>query len=213
MHDTNAWPDSLYAASSSSEDKAGANGADGANSGVSKGSGSVGRNGDPTQDVTQWVADHWDATYSLLYRLTASRHEAEDLTQETFLRGIQRQGSFKAGTNLRAWLLRIATNAFVDHRRRRKVMKIVPLSEELREPGPTKERGVGQGLEGREVYASIESAIAGLPETPRVVFLLRSQQELSFREIAETLGTTEETARWHMMQARRQLLVKLDGIL
>jgi DNA-directed RNA polymerase specialized sigma24 family protein len=50
-----------------------------------------------------------------------------------------------------------------------------------------------------------------LPETARAVFLLRTREELSFREIAEAIGATEETARWHMLQARRRLMQRLDG--
>ena len=158
-------------------------------------------------DVATWVAQHWDSVYKLLYRLTISAHEAEELTQETFFRGIERRGSFKPGTNLRAWLLRIATNAFLDDRRHQKVMKIAPFPDEIVEDVPQP----GQGLEDQEFIVGVEAAIAQLPPTARLVFLLRSQQDLSFREIGETIGTTEETARWHMMQARKQLLATLNG--
>ena len=160
-------------------------------------------------DAGEWVAAHWDATYKLLYRLTVNRHDAEDLTQETFLRAIERRASFQPGTNLRAWLLRIATNAFLDRQRRKKILKIGPLPEEISHEAPDP----GQGLEDLESHASVEAAIASLPEVQRVIFVLRSQNELSFRDIGQAIGMTEETARWHMMQARRQLLGKLDGIL
>jgi RNA polymerase sigma-70 factor (ECF subfamily) len=158
-------------------------------------------------ELSGWVAQHWEATYNLLHRLTANDHDAEELTQETFLRAIERRGSFKTGTNLRAWLLRIATNAFLDGQRRKKVTKIQPLSDEI----PEHSGSIGHGLEDRELYAGIEAAIAELPQTARVVFLLRSREDFSFREIAETIGTSEETARWHMMQARKQLVAKLNG--
>src|SRR5207302_6456411 len=128
-----------------------------------------------------------------------------------FVRAIERRRSFKAGTNLRAWLLRIATNAFLDRRRHRAVMKIASLPDEASIAMPGDEAQPGQGLEARELYRSVERAIAELPETQRVIFVLRSLEDLSFRQIAEAVGTTEETARWHMMQARRQLLSKLDG--
>jgi RNA polymerase sigma-70 factor (ECF subfamily) len=177
---------------------------------------SQGRQSDSPHDAARWVAEHWDAIYNLLYRLTSAHaHDTEDLAQETFLRAMERYGSFKPGTNLRAWLMRIATNAFLDRQRRRKVMKLAPMPEdELAPPAATVAGAAsapGQGLEAREAHASVERAIAELPETQRVIFVLRTLEELSFREIAQTLGTTEETARWHMMQARRQLLTKLDG--
>jgi len=146
-----------------------------------------------------------------LHRLTANRHDTEDLCQETFLKAIERQASFKPGSNLRAWLMRIATNAFLDRQRRKKVMRIAPLPDEVLDAHPGGPPAPGQGLEATELHASLEAAIAELPETQRIIFVLRGLDDLSFREIAESVGTTEETARWHMMQARRALLAKLDG--
>ena len=166
--------------------------------------------GDPgLGDPAEWVAAHWDSVYKLLYRLSFNRHDAEDLTQETFLRAIERQSSFKPGTNFRAWLMRIATNAFLDRQRRKKIVRMGALTDDVTQDAPPP----GQGLEDAERHGSVEAAIAQLPETQRIIFMLRGQEELSFREIGQMIGMTEETARWHMMQARRQLLVKLDGIL
>ena len=144
-------------------------------------------------EAERWVAEHWDAVYALTYRLTASAHDAEDLSQETFLKAIERRGTFAAGSNLRAWLMRIATNAFLDRQRRRKVMKIAPRGEQESLPEPASEGAVGApgaALEARELHASVERAIAELAETPRLIFVLRSVEEMSFREIAEALSMT-----------------------
>ena len=62
-----------------------------------------------------------------------------------------------------------------------------------------------------EVMAMLNQAISELDDTQRTVFLLRTREDCSFREIAEILQTSEETARWHMMQARRRLMSKLEG--
>ena len=62
-------------------------------------------------ELARWVREQWDAVYALAWRLSHDRHLAEDLTQETFLRAAQKRESFSAGTNLRAWLMRITTNA------------------------------------------------------------------------------------------------------
>jgi RNA polymerase sigma-70 factor (ECF subfamily) len=66
-------------------------------------------------------------------------------------------------------------------------------------------------MANEELGAALADAIAELPETARAVFLLRTQEQMSFREIADVIGTSEETARWHMMQARRGLMKRLDG--
>jgi RNA polymerase sigma-70 factor (ECF subfamily) len=68
------------------------------------------------RDFAALVEAHWSAVYRLVYSLCNDAHDSEDLTQETFLRAMRRWDSFAHGTNLRAWLLRIATNAFFDVR-------------------------------------------------------------------------------------------------
>ena len=62
------------------------------------------------------VEHYWDRLYRWLYHLSHDRHTAEDLTQETFLKALNGLASFKAGTNLQAWLFRIAHNSFLNLR-------------------------------------------------------------------------------------------------
>ena len=164
-----------------------------------------------SDDVAHWVREHWGSVYGLLYRLTRNPHDAEDMAQETFLRGVGKQNAFKAGTNRRAWLLRIATNLFLDQCRRKKALKIGPLE------GAAEQQSAGDGyepsggLESSELNQLVLQAIAALSETSRAVFLLRIEQELEFSEIASIIGTSEATARWHLMQARRQMMAWLEG--
>jgi RNA polymerase sigma-70 factor (ECF subfamily) len=165
----------------------------------------------PLDDATRaqlagWVREHWDSVFGHLYRLSGKRHVAEDLTQETFLRAGQQFRSFKAGSNLRAWLMRIATNAFLDSRRRAGVAKSDSIPDEAAAPAPTMSMA-----DARELNQALADALAELPETARAVFLLRAREEMSFREIAEAIGSTEETARWHMLQARRKLMQRMNG--
>jgi RNA polymerase sigma-70 factor (ECF subfamily) len=159
------------------------------------------------QDAAGMVEQHWDAVFRLLFRLTHNAHDTEDLTQETFLRAMERSESFQPGTDRRAWLRRIATNLFLDQCRRRKVAK----AEALADDPVDRSRLVEGSLQNQELGAVLEQAIAGLPETARMVFVLRVQEEVSFQEIARLIGATEETARWHMMKARRLLMERLEG--
>jgi RNA polymerase sigma-70 factor (ECF subfamily) len=159
---------------------------------------------DPPPDFAAVVA-HWPAVYRLLDSLTGDAHAAEDLTQETFLRALGRYGELRPGSNLRAWLLRIATNAFFDERRKRKRSRTGPLDREPPASGPPP----GQALETAERCARLRAALGELSDLTRLVFHLRAQEELSFREIAELAGTTEQAARWHMHQARTKLLERL----
>src|SRR5687767_3604950 len=97
------------------------------------------------------VRDHWDAVYRLAQSLTNHAHDAEDLAQETFLRAAGKIDSFRPGTNLRSWLLKIASNAFLDEQRKRRRANLRPL--EIETPGRTED--AGHGLELSEQAARL----------------------------------------------------------
>jgi len=134
--------------------------------------------------------------------MTGNPHDSEDLAQETFLRALRRWDSFQHGTNLRAWLLRIASNAFFDVRRKRQTLKIGPLPDEI-ESGNS---AVELALENREQAELIRVAVQDLTELTRLVFHLRVSEDLSFKEIAKLADITEVAARQHMHQARAKLM-------
>jgi RNA polymerase sigma factor (sigma-70 family) len=72
------------------------------------------------------------------------------------------------------------------------------------------ERDPARGIEVSEQAAAIRAALQEIPETARLVFLMRVEGELSFAEIAAELETSEEAARWHMHQARTKLLARVN---
>jgi len=143
--------------------------------------------------------------YRLLYKLSGRVEEAEDLTQETFLRALTRFDTFQPGTRLRSWLLRIASNAFFDECRKRKRIRLELPMDELTDATPA----AGHDLETAEQAALVRAAMEELTERTRLVFHLRAQEDLSFREVAKLAGTTEQAARWHMHRARTKLLARL----
>jgi RNA polymerase sigma-70 factor, ECF subfamily len=150
------------------------------------------------------VDRYWDRLYRWLCRLTRDGVTAEDIAQETFLKAFAGIGSFRPGTNFRAWLFRIAHNNFVNQRRaiRHNRQPLVPeIAEEPKGP-------VGETLT-REALILISEAVAKLPSDFRGALLLRVEEEMSFREIADVLGITEETARWRVFKARQKLMAVL----
>jgi RNA polymerase sigma factor (sigma-70 family) len=151
------------------------------------------------------VQHHWTAVYKVAYTLSGNVHDSEDLTQETFLRALDKLETFQPDTNMRAWLLRIASNAFFDLRRKRQRINHQPLPDDVAVTG----RPVGQALETVEQSELLKAALTELTELTRMVFHLRAQEDLSFKEIAEIIGTSEEAARWHMHQARSKLLSRM----
>jgi RNA polymerase sigma-70 factor (ECF subfamily) len=152
------------------------------------------------------VRDHWVAVFRLLAHLAADDHDAEELTQETFLRAWQGWAKVQPGTRPRAWLLKIARNAYLDLFRRRQKVRFTGLANDRPAVGSDPTRGA----EVSEQAAVAREAVRDLPETARLVFLLRVEGDLSFAEIASELGTSEEAARWHMHQARTKLLARLS---
>ena len=150
------------------------------------------------------VERYWERLYRWLCRLTRDGTAAEDIAQETFLKAFAAVNSFRAGTNFRAWLFRIAHNNFVNQRRsiRHNRQPLVPeIAEEPRGP-------VGETL-SREALALIAEAVAKLPSDFRGALMLRVEEGLSFREIADVMGITEETARWRVFKARQKLMAVL----
>jgi len=150
------------------------------------------------------VERYWDRLYRWLCRLTRDPAAAEDITQETFLKAFAAVNSFRPGSNFRAWLFRIAHNNFVNQRRavRHNRHPLVPeVAEDPRGP-------VGDAL-SHEALRLIAEAVAKLPSDFRGALTLRVEEGLSFRDIAEVTGTTEETARWRVFKARQKLMAVL----
>jgi RNA polymerase sigma-70 factor, ECF subfamily len=147
------------------------------------------------------VGQYWDRLYRWLYHLTHDQHAAEDLTQETFLKAFAGLATFRAGTNLQAWLFRIAHNNYVNQRRAgRKVRQPFPEHLPSADEGPVEQALSQEGLQ------LLARAVGRLPSDFRAAFLLRAEQDLSFREIADVLQITEETARWRVYKARQKLV-------
>jgi RNA polymerase sigma-70 factor, ECF subfamily len=153
------------------------------------------------------VHKYWDGLHRWLFHLTRDRHRAEDLTQETFTKSLAAIGSFRPGSNFRAWLFRIGHNNFVNLKRSERRTK-QPLADDAPAavPGPT----AHERLAERETLAVVLKAVGDLPADFRAALLLHAQEGMSYREVANILKTTEETARWRVFKARQKLMKVLN---
>ncbi|WP_439629165.1 RNA polymerase sigma factor [Gemmata sp.] len=147
------------------------------------------------------VERYWDRLYRWLYHVTRDRHAAEDLTQETFLKALAALKSFRPGSNFRAWVFRIGHNNFVNQKRSDRRTK-----QQLPEDFAADETSAEATAENREALEIVAKAVAELPEDFRAALTLRVEEELSFRDVAKILNTTEETARWRVFKARQKLM-------
>jgi len=160
---------------------------------------------DPPAGFADLVREHWEPVFRYLMSHARRTHDAEELTQETFLRALGHWPTRDPDIRLRAWLLRIARNLYLDGFRRRQTVAFGPLGE--LDPGG--DAPPDRAAEVADDASQVRLALAELTELPRSVFLLRVEGELSFAEIAAAVGISEEAARWHMHQARAKLAAKL----
>jgi RNA polymerase sigma-70 factor, ECF subfamily len=137
---------------------------------------------------------------------------AEDLTQEVFLRAIQRADQFRGESKVSTWLYRIARNLCIDHRRRMRHRGHASLDAPSPGDGPSlgerlpgDTRGADRELVGGDLRARILAALEALPEDQREVFLLRQFENMAFAEIAEVVGTSENTVKSRMRYALLRL--------
>lgn len=149
------------------------------------------------------------------FALRYLRHEswAEDVTQDAFLRVVQRAGEFKHESRFSTWLYTIARNLCVDHLRRQRHRQHASLDQSSDEEAPPGERLADAGPHGsveravlsREIQTQVVHAIEELPEEQREVFLLRHIGNVSFQEIAAITGTGENTVKSRMRYALERL--------
>ena len=138
--------------------------------------------------------------------LTGEPHEAEDLVQETYLKALRGFGSFREGTNFRAWMFRILRNTFLTSRAGLKTME--PLDDELVEE--IAEEGTPEThFLNRANGEALQHAIAALPLPFREVLLLSDVENMSYKEIGEALAIPIGTVTSRLMRARRRVRTAL----
>jgi RNA polymerase sigma factor (sigma-70 family) len=160
----------------------------------------------PTWDEV--VREHADRVYRLAYRLTGNAHDAEDLTQETFIRVFRSLASYKPGT-FEGWLHRITTNLFLDMARRRSRLRMEGLPDDT-------DRIVGDDPSPEQVYTDthldpdLQAALDELPPEFRAAVVLCDVEGLSYEEIGATLGVKLGTVRSRIHRGRAALRASLE---
>ncbi|MBX6342559.1 MAG: RNA polymerase sigma factor, partial [Thermomicrobiaceae bacterium] len=139
-----------------------------------------------------------------ILRMVRNDGEAQDLCQETFLRAYRAFDQLDGEPNYRAWLYRIATNATLNFFRQRRTGERATSAYALAEP--TVDRADhADDLGRRQLLARVEAAIQCLPPKQRAALIQRKFLDLSYAEVAASLGTSEEAARANVYQAVRKL--------
>jgi RNA polymerase sigma-70 factor (ECF subfamily) len=146
---------------------------------------------------------HRDVVVRVAARIVG-RQDAEDVSQDAFLRAFHRLGDFRGDAPFRAWLLRIAHNSALDHLARRRAEPVDP--ETLDESETTPQRLPAERLEVRERIERLERKLRGLTPQHRVVLVLRDAEGLSYEEIADITSTPLGSVKGRLHRARREFI-------
>lgn len=149
------------------------------------------------------------AVHNLAYRMLGNSQDAEDASQEIFLRAYTRLSSFDRERRFSTWLLSIGSNYCIDRLRRRRFawMTLDDVAFSL----PSTERGPERNALLREQQAMVQRALMRLPDNYRLVTVLRYWQDMSYDEIAQATGLTESAIKTRLHRARHMLAEALGS--
>ena len=153
------------------------------------------------------VREHSARVYRLAYRLTGNQHDAEDLTQDVFIRVFRSLDGYTPGT-FEGWLHRITTNLFLDRMRRAARIRFEALPEDA-ERLPGRDASPEAAVMADLFDADVERALAALPPDFRAAVVLCDVEQLSYEEIAATLGIKLGTVRSRISRGRAMLRATL----
>jgi len=165
-----------------------------------------------TGDANAWedlVRQHTRRVYGLCYRFTGRDSEAQDLTQDVFLRVFRALGSFRSAEGcFTTWLTRLTRNLLIDHYRRTRNQRV---TDSIEEQLPRVEQGFvsmsrpDSQLAGREASEMLQAALGRLSPELRETIILRDLQEMEYREIAQVLDIPEGTVKSRLNRGRAEL--------
>jgi RNA polymerase sigma factor (sigma-70 family) len=170
----------------------------------------------PAPDPAEWTPPTWDEVvrdhsarvYRLAYRLTGNPHDAEDLTQDVFVRVFRSLHKFQPGT-LEGWLHRITTNLFLDSARRKQKIRFDGLADGSEERLESLTPTPGDQLADAGLDHDVAAALAALAPEFRAAVVLCDIEGLTYEEIADVLGVKLGTVRSRIHRGRAQLRAAL----
>jgi RNA polymerase sigma-70 factor, ECF subfamily len=155
----------------------------------------------------QIVRQHWRKVFNIAYKFTGKHDEAEDLTQDVFLKIFKSLDTFDRRANFQTWLVSVSRNLCIDHyrsvRKERETIDRDVDPGELTPAAPT--TSPIAALEQRDRVNLLKKAMDHLPPTLRSAVLLRDIQELSYQEIADRLHLPEGTVKSRINRGRTEL--------
>ena len=161
-------------------------------------------------DQSAWeqiVRQNWRKVFNVAYKFVGKHDEAEDLTQDIFLKIFKALRTFDRRANFQTWIISISRNLCIDHYRSvRKERQTIARDVDTNDLQPaTTDRGPYAAAEHQDLRAQLRQALETLPVTLRTAVVLRDLQELSYQEIADRLGLPEGTVKSRINRGRIEL--------
>jgi RNA polymerase sigma-70 factor (ECF subfamily) len=168
-------------------------------------------------DQVAWeaiVRQHWRKVFNVAYKFVGKHDEAEDLTQDIFLKIFKALDTFDRRANFQTWIISISRNLCIDHYRSvRKERQMIAREVDASDLQPaSKERGPYAAAEHQDLRAMLQRALQTLPVTLRTAVVLRDLQELSYQEIADRLELPEGTVKSRINRGRIELARQLKRL-
>ena len=165
-------------------------------------------------DQTAWdqiVRQNWRKVFNVAYKFVGRHDEAEDLTQDIFLKIFKALRTFDRRANFQTWIISISRNLCIDHYRSvRKERQTIARDVDSNDLQPaTTDRGPYAIAEHQDLRAQLRAGLEALPVTLRTAVVLRDLQELSYQEIADRLGLPEGTVKSRINRGRIELAHQL----
>jgi len=151
--------------------------------------------------------------YGLAYKMTRHHEDAQELSQETFIRAYEKLNYYQLGTNFRAWLLRILHNLCIDYQRSPRHSRNEPMDDTIAETVVNHAPQPDARAEENELRKRLWDAIDALLERQKEIVILFDMDGLSHREISYILNISEGTSRGELHKARKNLREKLKDLL
>jgi RNA polymerase sigma-70 factor (ECF subfamily) len=161
--------------------------------------------------LTTLVREHSRLVYRIAYAVLRRHHDAEDATQETFLRVLRYSSKLAEVDDQKTWLARIAWRVALDRNRHHGRKREIPLEDPEKPVAEvaSSDTPADETLHGTQVSVVLERLIAALPDKLRQPLILSTIEEMSPREVAATLGINEAAVRSRVFRARQILKEKL----
>jgi RNA polymerase sigma factor (sigma-70 family) len=165
-------------------------------------------------DQVAWdtiVRQHWRKVFNVAYKFVGKHDEAEDLTQDIFLKIFKALNTFDRRANFQTWIISISRNLCIDHYRSvRKERQTIAREVDTTDLQPaSRERTPYALAEHRDLRVQLKQALETLPSTLRTAVVLRDLQELSYQEIADQLQLPEGTVKSRINRGRLELARQL----